>query len=223
MPYTNQLVKVADQLDDKGQYEAADMADKILRQAADQKDIYIVHGWGGHANESWFPWLAEQAEAEGHKVTRLSMPNTDEPEIEKWVDHLKTEIKDPDEDAYLVGHSIGCQTILRYLETLDIKIGGVLLVAPFFNLPYLETEEEKRIAKPWLETPIKIDEVRQSIGNITAIFSDDDPDVSIDDAPLFRDRLGAKVIIEHNKGHFTESDVGKELPVARDQLLRMVQ
>ena len=207
----------------EGARRAIGSTSRMIKSAAGEKTVYIVHGWGGHAEESWFPWLEQQVEEAGHKVERLSMPNTDEPDIVEWVNHLRAEIADPDENTYLVGHSIGCQTILRYLETIDTKIGGVVLVAPFFNLPYLETEEEKKIAKPWLETPIDTDKAALNAGKVIAIFSDDDPDVPLTDLQLFEDRLSAKTIVEKNKGHFTLEDVGKELPVVRDQLLGMLK
>ncbi len=47
-----------------------------------------------------------------------AMPNTAEPKIETWVPFLEKLVGKPDKDTYLVGHSIGCQTILRYLDGL---------------------------------------------------------------------------------------------------------
>jgi len=35
---------------------------------------------------------------------------------------------------------------------------------------------------------------------------------------VFRDKLGAKVIVEKNKGHFTEEDNIKELPMVLKEI-----
>jgi predicted alpha/beta hydrolase family esterase len=85
----------------------------------------------------------------------------------------------------------------------------------------LETQEEKEIAKPWLETPINTDKIKTLTKNIVAVFSDDDPDVSLDDSKLFKERLGAKIIVEHNKGHFSDDACVTELPVVLKELLAM--
>ena len=125
------------------------------------------------------------------------MPDSNEPKIETWVDYLKEVIIKPDEETFLVGHSIGCQTILRYLETLNLKekVGGAVFVAGWFSLVMYESDEEKRIAKPWIENPIDFEKVRSHCKNFSAIFSTDDPFVSINDnAPIFRGRLGIKIL-----------------------------
>lgn len=131
------------------------------------------------------------------------MPNTDEPEIEKWVPFLAKQVKNPDKDTYFIGHSIGCQTILRYLETAKGKIGGIVFVAPWFNLKNLEPEE-KSIAKPWLEIPIDCKKILTRTKRIVAIFSDNDEVVPLNDSKIFKKKLKAKVIIERKKGHFND-------------------
>lgn len=77
--------------------------------------IYIVHCWDGSKDDGWYPWLDEKLTSENNKVFRFNMPNTANPKIDEWVSFLDQQIDNLDENTYLVGHSIGCQTILRYL------------------------------------------------------------------------------------------------------------
>ena len=190
------------------------------------KKAYLIHGWEGNPETCWFPWLKKELEAKGFEVVAPAMPNTEEPKIEEWVGHLKEivtqgrtqkniqknvftrGIKDVDEETYFIGHSIGCQAIMRYLETLDdVKVGGLVFVAGWFNLPWLETQEEKDIAKPWLEKPIDTDKIKKMSKKIICIFSDNDPDVPLSDSELFKERLGAEIIIEKGMGHFDDDIV----------------
>ncbi len=149
------------------------------------------------------------------------MPNPEEPRIKEWVNYISSIVEDPDENTYFIGHSIGCQTILRYLESLDNrKVGGAIFVAGFFELTNLETEEEKEIAKPWLETPIDLDKVKKATNKITAIFSDNDPFVPLEvNKKIFEEKLEAKIIIEQNKGHFDEDSGIFEISVVLKVLL----
>ena len=152
------------------------------------------------------------------------MPDSETPKIDVWVHFLEKLVGKVDKDTFFVGHSIGCQTIMRYLERLDNKdeVGGVVFVAGFFDLPFLRTKEEKKIAKPWLETPIDTIKIKNIAKKMIAIFSDNDPDVSLDDAKSFRKRLNAKIIIEKGKGHFTLNDGVDKLPSALEALKEMM-
>jgi len=149
------------------------------------------------------------------------MPHPENPTIEDWVRHLSSVVGEPDENTYLVGHSIGCQTILRYIERLQKSVGGVVCVAGFFRLLHLATDEEKKIAKPWLETPLNYNKIKQNSGKIVAIFSDNDPDVDLGDKKLFEKHLNAKTILEHKKGHFSGDAGVKELPSVLDAVLEI--
>ncbi len=180
----------------------------------------IVHGWGGNSESDWLPWLAHEMKRRGATVIVPDMPGTDEPVMGRWIPFLNDLVKEPDQDTYFVGHSIGCQTILRYLESLPAgkKVGGVVLVAGWMTLRNL-SEEEKPIAKPWIETPIDWAEVNSHCDFFTAVYSDDDPYVPESDARLLGDRLRAKLVLDSKKGHFTDEDDVAQLPAALNELL----
>jgi hypothetical protein len=174
------------------------------------KKVYLVHGWGGSAtSEAWFGWLKEKLKEENIMVDALEMPESDYPRIETWVKYLDNTVKDLGEETYFVGHSIGCQAILRFLEKLpeNIKIGGCVFVAGFFNLKEetYECEEDREIAKPWIETPISLEKVKEHTNNFLAIFSNDDPDVPVSDSEIFKEKLNAEIIIKENEEHFNKT------------------
>ncbi|MCX6765843.1 MAG: alpha/beta hydrolase [Candidatus Moranbacteria bacterium] len=179
-----------------------------------QKRVYIIHGWEGRPEDAWFPWLKSKLEKEGFEVFIPAMPNTEEPTIDEWVNHLLEIVPSPNEDTYFIGHSIGCQAILRYLEKLNNKkIGGAVFVSGWFILKNLETKEEWEIADPWINTPIDFEKVKSATHNFIAVFSDNDPFVPLEEnKKLFSEKLNAEIIIEKNKGHFTGEDGVYETP-----------
>jgi predicted alpha/beta hydrolase family esterase len=190
-----------------------------------QKRVYVVHGWDGYPEEGIFPWLKQELENRGFVVFNPAMPEPLKPEITTWVQWLREQVGTPDENTFLFGHSIGAQTILRYLESLPEgqRIGGAAFLAGWVNLTdaAYETPEDAVIAKPWLETPIDWYKVRSRSGGFVGIFSDDDPLVPVSDAKIFEDKLGSKTIIEHYKSHFSGSSGIKELSSALEALLEL--
>lgn len=191
------------------------------------KRVFIVHGWDGYPEEGWFPWLKNELEAKGFEVFVPQLPEADKPRIYNWVPKLAEAVGIPDEETYFVGHSMGCQTIARYLESLsaNVKVGGVVFVAGFFKrLKGLEADPEvRKIAKHWLETPLDLAKVKTHLPKSVAIFSDNDPYVTLDNQDDFRNIIGAEIIVEHEKGHFSESTSTKELPIVLEKLLKMAE
>lgn len=172
------------------------------------KRVFIIHGWGGYPREGWQDWLSTELEKRGFQIFCLAMPDTDNPRIETWVPTLAEAVGEADENTFFVSHSIGCQTILRYLEGLkdDKKTGGAVFVAGWLNLKGLETKEEKELARLWLEKPIDFLKVKKHTKKFVAIFSDNDPYVPLSDKDLFKSLLSAKIVVEKNKEHFTGED-----------------
>ncbi len=192
------------------------------------KKLIMIHGWGGSGKGGWFDWLREEVEKRGWNVESPDMPNTTSPKISEWVEHLKkvAEGVRVEEDTFFIGHSIGCQTILRYLEKLPekTKIGGVILVAPWMHLDENtikeDGEEVVEIAKPWMETPINFKKIKQHTDSFFAIFSDNDPYVPLSDADLFKEELSARTVVLENQEHFCENS---EFPVLLESLLKMAK
>lgn len=179
-----------------------------------QKRAIIVHGWAGNPQEGWFPWLKTELSHRGFVVDVPKMPDAETPKIERWVAHLKETVGVPTIETILIGHSIGCQTIIRYLATLgpQEQIGPIYLVAPFLELLEIGDDEERAIAEPWLTTPIDYQKVREKSQTIVALFSDNDRFVPLGNVELFAQRLAAKTQVFHEKGHFSGENGIFEIP-----------
>lgn len=176
------------------------------------KRIIIVHQWMAGADGDWRPWLKIELQKLGYEILVPEMPDIDTPVIEKWVNKLAEVAGAPDKDTYFIGHSIGCQTILRYLETINKKVGGAVFVAGWFNLENLEDEETKEIVKPWIETPINLDKVKDVLPKSTLIISENDPYDCFEENKAKFAQIVTKTIVMPNAGHLTEEDGFTKLP-----------
>ncbi len=190
-----------------------------------RKRVFIIHGWEGHPGEGWLPWLKKELENRGFAVSVPQMPDTNKPRIEKWIPALAELVGRADEQTYFVGHSMGVQAIARYIETLPegVKVGGAVFVAGFFKrLTGLEDDMEVQATdRHWLDAPINFDKIKSHLPKSIAIFSDNDPYVPLDNQDDFRDKLGSKIIIEHNMRHFSGDHGVTELPIALQALLEL--
>jgi len=186
------------------------------------KRVFIIHGWGGSPDCGWLKWLNEELSKKGFKVYSPDMPDKEFPKIKRWVGYLKKIVGKVDEDTYFVGHSVGCQAIMRFLESQHNKSGGVVFVAGWLNLKNFETQEERDIFEPWIESKIDFNKLKNKISKTVALFSDNDPYVKIENSKIFKERLGAKIIIEKNKGHYIEDKTFK-IPVLLKEFIKLTK
>lgn len=190
--------------------------------------VFIIHGWDGYPEEGWFPWLKKELEAKGFEVTVPQLPDAGNPRIQSWVRKLAEVVGMPDAQTYFVGHSMGCQAIARYLESLPdgMVVGGAVFVAGFFKrLTGLEDDPEVQATdKHWLGAPLDFVKVKSHLSKSFAIFSDDDPFVPLDNQDDFRDKLGSEIIVEHARGHFSGSrDKIFEIPIVLEKILSLLK
>lgn len=163
------------------------------------------------------PWLKIELEKKGFDVSVPAMPSPNEPRAEEWVATIEREVAGTGKDCILVGHSLGCIAILRYLESAEKKVAGVVMVAGFAE----KLGEDFSILDNFLSAHLDFARVRKMCPKMTAIFSDNDPYVPLSQEKIFRERLGAKTLVLHARGHFSSSEGTTELPEALDAILEM--
>lgn len=180
------------------------------------KRAFIVHGWKGRPDSNWKPWLKRELNSQGIQTEILPMPNPDHPEREEWVKAITAAVGTPDADTILIGHSLGCISILLYLQSLadNQKIRGAVLVAGFASRPHNGHPS-------FFDEPLRWDVIRAHCDKFVAIHSDNDPNVDISNLETFKDKLHAKPALMHNMGHFGSADGCFDLPVALQEILAL--
>ncbi|MBI4599856.1 alpha/beta hydrolase [Candidatus Uhrbacteria bacterium] len=163
------------------------------------KRVIIIHCWSGTPEYCWYPAVKKELEQRGFDVFVPAMPQTDAPKLSLWLPELQSIIGKPDEETFLIGHSIGCATIMRYLESLPEgeMVGGAMLVAGYTD--DLGFEELSN----FFETPFDFEAMKKHCATFVAIHSDNDPFVPPRHSDILKEKLGAKTIIKHNAGHFS--------------------
>lgn len=168
------------------------------------KRVVVVHCWEGYPEYCWYQNTKKELVKKGFEASVPEMPDTHLPKLSSWLPKLSKVAGIPSEDLFLVGHSLGCITILRYLESLkkDEIVGGVILVAGFTDdLSHVDTIEDE--LKNFFETPIQWHKIKTKAKNFVAIHSDNDPNVSLKYGDIFKQNLNAKIIVKHKMGHFS--------------------
>lgn len=182
-----------------------------------KKKAYIIHGWDGSPQEPLIEWIRIELIKLNYNVIVPKMPNPNKPKIKNWVDKIKEITNSLNNNDIFIGHSIGCQAILRYLENINdnIFIDKIILIAPWITLDKNTIKEEGdeiiKIAKPWMETPINYNKIKPHVNEIISLFSTNDPYVPLSNSKIFKKELDSKIIKLNNKGHFDEASIS-ELP-----------
>ncbi|OGD67057.1 hypothetical protein A2442_00320 [Candidatus Campbellbacteria bacterium RIFOXYC2_FULL_35_25] len=174
------------------------------------KKIFIIHGWDG---TDWLSYAEKSFKKLGFEVFAPEMPDPETPKIDEWINYLKNITKDIDEKTIFIGHSIGCQTIMRFLSEQDKKVAGCVFVAGWFNLENLEDATAEKIAEPWIKIPINVERVKNNCGKIITILGDDDEWVPYAQTRKdFEEKLGSEVITLEGVGHITKEDGYEQFP-----------
>jgi len=93
--------------------------------------LVIVHGFLSTPRHHWFHWLKSQIEKQSIRVILPRMPSPRAPNPEQWLSHLKASVPLPSRNTWFIAHSLGCITLLQYLASVDVAVGGIVLVAGF--------------------------------------------------------------------------------------------
>ncbi len=168
------------------------------------KTAIIIHGYNNKSeyqdttrpspsNDHWLPWIQRQLLLKGIEAQTPEMPGFFEPNYKKWKKML--ERFDLNEDTILVGHSCGGGFLVRWLSEKSVKVGKVVLVAPWLD-------PEHMIDENFFKFEIDTNLVSKT-ENFTVMYSTDDyPDV-LESVEMLRSKLkDAKFQEFQGKGHF---------------------
>lgn len=176
------------------------------------KKAILIHGWPekedffdlsnpSSSNSQWLPWLQKQLVIKGVSTQTPEMPRSYEPNYSLWKETFEN-LK-PDEDTLLVGHSCGGGFLVRWLSENDIKVGKVILVAPWLD-------PKKEIDPEFFD--FEIDEnLQNKTSGVTMIHSDNDYEVVNTSVSVLKETLKDIKILEiKGKGHFIISSMGTD-------------
>lgn len=174
-----------------------------------KKQVYIVHGFAANPSKHWFKWLESELEKDKNvSVKILNLPNSEKPNLQEWLNELKKEVKNVDSNTYFVGHSLGCITILRYVASLDSKIGGVILVSGFYEklkiLPQLDS---------FVTPTLDFNKIINLVQNRVVISARNDEIVPSILSNNLADKLQATFIQTANGKHFMDREGVDKMPL----------
>jgi hypothetical protein len=180
-------------------------------------NVYIIHGFMASPTDHWFQWLKEKLEERGISVKVLALPDSSAPNPIVWQQTLSDNIDSINESTFIVAHSLGCISVLNYMEDSEVKsIGGLILVSGFVAhlpaLPQLDSFVDKEVN---FEKVIKAAPQRAVIG------SPEDSIVPYSLTEALASDLSADLYSIHDAGHFLAEDGYDSFPQLLDTLLKM--
>lgn len=190
-----------------------------MSHSSQQNHVYIVSGYTATPTSHWFPWLKEQLSQQGIHVHILDMPTPSTPVLNEWLDYIAQQIGTPDQHSFLVGHSLGCVSLLKFLEKTPCPtpVGGLILVAGFDQkLPNLKELDE------FTEEPVDYTTL-PVIQRKEVIASTNDDVVAFTYTQTLAKNLNASFHQVENAGHFLGREGFTTLPIVYDLLLDMIK
>lgn len=184
--------------------------------------VFIVHGYGGEPNGGWRPWLLGKLAREGVWACAPAMPMANEPQKDEWVEELHHLIKEPNKEIFLVGHSLGVPTLLRYVESLPegSRIGGMVLVSGIIRV--IPDKERYEPINHFYNQPFNFEYIKKVCDKFVVIHGSNDANVPFTQAEELSKELACELISIQNGGHLNGSSGWYELPEALMALQKMM-
>ncbi|MCP4354632.1 MAG: serine hydrolase family protein [Proteobacteria bacterium] len=170
------------------------------------KKVIIIHGTMGSPNGNWFQWLKEELSKQGYEVIVPQFPTPEEQNLQNWLEVLNQYIKEIEEGATLIGHSLGGAFILKFLETINFKVGSVYLVSSVIDFIQVSGEEclsktFNELNSTFVENELDWNKISRNINKINIYHGSNDPYVPVWHSEMIQHNLGGELYIIENGGH----------------------
>jgi predicted alpha/beta hydrolase family esterase len=189
------------------------MKTAIILHGKPSKDEYYDSNFPSASNYCWIPWLQKQLLINGILAQTPELPKPYEPVYEKWLKVF--EQFNIDENTILIGHSCGAGFLVRWLTENNIRVGKVILVAPFLD-PFRD-----EVKSDFFDFEIKKGLSKQTRELCIFYSTDDERSVTESVNQIISADKEVKIKQFTNKGHFTlESMKTDKFPELIDYLLK---
>jgi predicted alpha/beta hydrolase family esterase len=169
------------------------------------KKVFIIHGFGGIPNAGWIPWLMKELGDKAIYACALPMPNPKKPIVSKWIEEISHAVDgSPDDEIFLVGHSLGATAVLKYLEQNKIKkIKRIVLVSGLISpLDPENLESNYRAIDSFVVPEINFENIKNKAEEFIVLHSTDDPAVPFSHAEKMSHNLSCELVRVEKGGHF---------------------
>ncbi|MBD7952052.1 RBBP9/YdeN family alpha/beta hydrolase [Oerskovia rustica] len=177
--------------------------------------VVVVHGLGASSDNHWFGAVRDRYTPHGVEVLVPDLPRSQAPDLDTWLDVLADAIGPLDEGTVLVGHSLGCVTILQHLAARqdEWRLGGLALVAGFVEeVPGIPEVDH------FVERPLAPDAVAARSRRRHVVVADADPVVPRRLTETLARVLDADLTVVEGGGHFVAGGGFDRLPALEDVL-----
>ena len=160
----------------------------------------IIHGAYGNPEENWFPWLKKELESLDCRTEVPTFPTPKNQNLRSWMGVFEKYEKNTSENTILIGHSIGATFILNILEKSKAK--AAFLISGFLGL--LGNSEVDPLNKTISNKEFNWETIKNNCKKFYIFQSGNDPYVPLAKAKELGEKLGTKVILVENAGHFNK-------------------
>ena len=165
------------------------------------KKALILHGTSSNSSSNWFPWLKSELENVGWKVWVPDLPNSDEPNVERYNKYiLGNNDWIFDDNTVIIGHSSGSVEILGLLQDLpeSTVVDKCILIGSFkddLGWPNLGGLFLK---------PFDFLKIKKQSKSFLFIHSDNDPYCPLEHAKYLSNKLEGELKVIPGQKHFSE-------------------
>lgn len=173
--------------------------------------VYLVHGFTANSQAQWFPWLKDEMNKRGVGCIIPDMPDSDQPYLKQWMSKMENNFVDIDQNTILIGHSLGCITILQYLQEKNVDVKAVIMVSGFMDRADLK--DDSTCLDTFFNNKPDLSKIKERVESRVVITAIDDDIIASEASKIMAERLDAKIIVLNEGKHFIERDGYFDFPV----------
>lgn len=180
-------------------------------------NIYLIHGYTASPTSNWFQDFKANLDSDTVKVDILEMPNSNNPQLAQWIAYMKDCINRIDENTIFVGHSLGCVSILHYLNQVSVKkIKALFMVSGFIErTPIPELKE-------FIQPQLNYSKFKEIAENIVSISAKDDDIVPYNYSEYMAKKLDSEFILLNQGKHFIDRDNITVFPLLINEIKKIL-